>query len=94
MLTPTISQCGALPEPHDRASRNARAPYSATPLLEADREICAKSARPGVKDPAAFARAGDALARGLVEVRLAAVGFVDDFLAMIFAPVKGSDDRC
>jgi hypothetical protein len=48
-----------------------------------------------VEDPAPFAGAGDALARGLlVEVRLAAVAFVDDFLAMICAPVKYSDDRC
>jgi hypothetical protein len=48
-----------------------------------------------MEDPAPFAAGGDALARGLlVEVRLAAVAFVDDFLAMIFAPVKCSDDRC
>jgi hypothetical protein len=45
-------------------------------------------------NPGPVADAGDALARGfLVDERLAAVGLVDDFLAMICAPVKCSDNR-
>ncbi|HWZ73020.1 MAG TPA: hypothetical protein VN326_16300 [Casimicrobiaceae bacterium] len=48
-----------------------------------------KSVRLDVANPAPLADAGDALARGfLVAERWAAVGLVDDFLAMICAPVK------
>jgi hypothetical protein len=48
-----------------------------------------KSARPGVATPGLLADAGDVFARGfLVDERLAAIGLVDDFLAMICAPVK------